>query len=69
MRHGKIGVAQDTKVNWIGASRLMRMRNKFNFLQRLLSDDAEGVAASALHALMDDPALFENAESLKLLMT
>ena len=33
----------------------MCMRNKLNFLQRLLSDDAEGVAASALHALMDDP--------------
>ena len=28
---------------------------KLNFLQRLLSDDAGGVAVSALHALMDDP--------------
>ena len=28
---------------------------KLNFLQRLLSDDAGGVAASALHVLMDYP--------------
>ena len=29
--------------------------HELNFLQRFLSDDAEDVAASALHALMDDP--------------